>query len=266
MLALRRFNNKLVLGSQTSDKTGANVVYELKEQKPVMLKIPREISGYLQLAPGAKKQVPMPFGYDRTTEKLYCIFRIKGIAGFSIITGNQASNILIKGTSAQVGRYSICDFFTNIAVYNPSDTATAAMQYTMFVVPDLADENNYYGLVSPLTTPSDSGGTPSMSSSCCARIYAGSGRLDYLITPVTTGAWQQVIGSVSASVTHIDIFDSSGETMELGVGGSGSETRVAIIPPGGISVDLVIPLGERISVRAISATANVGEIDISAYS
>jgi len=185
---------------------------------------------------------------------------------FSIITGNQASNVLVKGTSTQVGRYSVCDFFTNLAVYNPSDTATAAMQYTMFVVPDLDDDNNYYGLVSPLTTPSDSGGIPSMSSSCCARIYAGSGRLDYLITPVTTGAWQQVIGSVSASVTHIDVFDSSGETMELGVGGSGSETRVGIIPPGGISIDLVIPLGERISVRAISGTANVGEIDISAYS
>jgi hypothetical protein len=50
----------------------------------------------------------------------------------------------------------------------------------------------------------------------------------------------------------------------LGTGGAGSETRKLIIPPGGISsgVQLAIPAATRLSVRAISGTASVGELDI----
>lgn len=267
MLAFRRFNNRLVLGTQTSSKTGAAVVYELKEQKPALLKIPREISGYLLLSPGSIKKIPLPHNYDRTTERLYVMMRVQGIAKFSIITGNSASNILIKGTPAQQGRYAICDFFTSVIGINPSLNDNVQIQYTMFVVPDLSVDNNFYGLVSPLVTPGNSGGTGIMASNCCARVSAGSSRLDYLASPVTTGSWTTLIGSVSASVTNLYVFDSSGETMEIGIGASGSETRIFLVAPGGPGpVDIVVNAGERISVRAVSNTASIGEIIVNAFS
>lgn len=266
MLALRRFNNRLVLGAQTTSKTGSPVVYELKEQKPVLLKIQREISGFLQLAANTVKTIPLPHNYDFTTERLYCVFRVKGTVQFSIVTDRLGSNILIKGTSTQNGRYAVSDFFESISAVNPSSTETVQIQYTMFVVPDLSVDTNYFGLVSPLVSPSDSGGQGNMATTNGAYTYAGSARLDYTITSVDTVSWTTLIAAAGAVTVRVEIFDSSGETMELGVGTAGSESRVTIIPPGGIGLSLVIAAGDRICVRAISATASVGEIDISIFS
>ncbi len=95
------------------------------------------------------------------------------------------------------------------------------------------------------------------------RSYADSARLDYSSTSVTTGAWVQLIASTAAVINQIYLFDSSGQTLELGTGAAASETRKAIIPPGGIDgpLNLAIPAGTRVSIRAVSATADVGEID-----
>lgn len=94
--------------------------------------------------------------------------------------------------------------------------------------------------------------------------YADSIRNVYSSTNVTTGAWVQLIAATAATINCITIFDSGGQTMELGTGASSSETRVLIIPPGGISgcVPLRITSGTRVSIRAISATANTGELDV----
>lgn len=92
-------------------------------------------------------------------------------------------------------------------------------------------------------------------------------RNDYTSTSVTTGAWVQLIASTSGDVSSIFIFDSSGQTLELGVGAAASEVRVSIIVPGGNGqVPLAIASGSRVAVRAISATASVGELDINLYS
>lgn len=88
-------------------------------------------------------------------------------------------------------------------------------------------------------------------------------RKDYSAGSVTTGAWVQLVASLSNDVNEIQIFDSSGQTMELGVGGSGSEARQILIFPGGNGpVPIFIPSGSRVSVRAVSATAAVGELSI----
>lgn len=94
--------------------------------------------------------------------------------------------------------------------------------------------------------------------------YVDSVRNDYSSTNVTTGAWVELIASTAGAIAHLQIFDSSGQTMELGIGAAASETRILIIPPGGLSstYDINIPTATRISIRAISATANSGEIDI----
>ena len=91
-------------------------------------------------------------------------------------------------------------------------------------------------------------------------------RNDYTSTSVTTGAWVQLVASTSALVTEIDIFDSSGATLELGTGAAASETRLIIITPGGNGkLNVAIPASTRVSVRAISGTASVGELDINFF-
>jgi hypothetical protein len=91
-------------------------------------------------------------------------------------------------------------------------------------------------------------------------------RNDYTSTSVTTGAWVQLVASLSAAVSEIDIFDSSGQTLELGTGAAASETRLLIITPGGNSrLPVAIAAGTRVSVRAISGTASVGELDINFF-
>lgn len=100
------------------------------------------------------------------------------------------------------------------------------------------------------------------------RSYVTSVRNAYASTAVTTGAWVQLIADTGATVIgSITLFDSSGQTLELGTGAALSEARKLIIPPGGIDgpLDLGIPAHSRVSIKAISGTASVGEIDITAF-
>lgn len=97
------------------------------------------------------------------------------------------------------------------------------------------------------------------------RTYADSIRYAYSSGAVALVTWVQLIASTAAAINKLHIFDSSGQTLELGVGGSGSEARKLIIPPGGFNegVDLNIPAGSRIAIRALSATTGaIGEINI----
>ena len=93
--------------------------------------------------------------------------------------------------------------------------------------------------------------------------YADSARNAYASTPVTTDAWVQLIASTAATIHQFALFDSCGETLQLGTGAAASETRVAIIPPGGLDnmFPLTIPAGTRLSVKAISANCTTGELD-----
>ena len=92
-------------------------------------------------------------------------------------------------------------------------------------------------------------------------------RNDYSSTNVTTGAWVELIASTASEINELSIFDSSGETLELGTGAAASETRLMLIFPGGNGREPVqIPSGTRVSIRAVSATASVGELDINFYS
>jgi len=75
---------------------------------------------------------------------------------------------------------------------------------------------------------------------------------------VTSGAWVQLIASTAAAAKKLLVFDSSGYSLELGVGAAASEVRKLIIPPGGLNgpIPLAIPAGSRISIRAINTTAD----------
>lgn len=92
-------------------------------------------------------------------------------------------------------------------------------------------------------------------------------RNDYTSTNVTTGAYVQLIASTSGITNMVEVFDSSGETLVLAVGGSGSEVDQFYINPGGNGqIPLTIPSGSRVSIKAITATASVGYINLNLYS
>lgn len=109
----------------------------------------------------------------------------------------------------------------------------------------------------------------------CIAVFAGpngpglpvtQNRKDYSAGSVTTAAWVQLIASTPNQTSFIQIFDSSGETMQLGVGAPGSEVVQMIIPPGGNDyTPLYIPFHARISIRAVSGNAISGENDISLF-
>jgi hypothetical protein len=92
-------------------------------------------------------------------------------------------------------------------------------------------------------------------------------RNDYTVNAATTGAYLQILASTSAAVGRIEIFDSSGQTLVLATGAMGSEVNLIYIFPGGNGqTNVSIPSGTRLSVKAISANATVGELDMNLYS
>lgn len=88
-------------------------------------------------------------------------------------------------------------------------------------------------------------------------------RNDYSSVNVTTSAYTQLIASTANEYQEIQVFDSSGQTLKLATGAPASEVDKIIIPPGGtLPIKLRIASGTRISIKALSATANSGEIDV----
>lgn len=81
---------------------------------------------------------------------------------------------------------------------------------------------------------------------------------NYSGTPVTTAAYVQLVASTSAAITHLSIFDSSGQAMILATGAAASEVVQLYIAPGGGEYDLAIASGTRISIKALTATASSG--------
>ena len=104
---------------------------------------------------------------------------------------------------------------------------------------------------------------PASSSGRSAVDYA---RLDYSSTNVTTGAFVELKAAVAQDAEFIEIFDSSGQTLELAFGGSGSEVvQFRIFPGGNGQIPLTVAQSTRISLRAVSANATAGEININFY-
>jgi hypothetical protein len=88
----------------------------------------------------------------------------------------------------------------------------------------------------------------------------------YSSTNVTTSAWVQLSAVFPGNASYIEIFDSSGQTLTLGFGASGSEVSTLTIFPGGNGViPAKIPINTRLSIKALSATASTGELDINFY-
>lgn len=91
-------------------------------------------------------------------------------------------------------------------------------------------------------------------------------RNSYSSTNVTTSAYVEMISSLSVNASGIFIFDSSGQTLLLGVGSAGNEVVYTLVEPGGNGfVPLFIPKGSRVALKALSATASSGYFDITFF-
>lgn len=91
-------------------------------------------------------------------------------------------------------------------------------------------------------------------------------RKDYSSGTVTTAAYTTLIASTAAAATRIEIFDSSGETLLLAFGAAASEVdKIYILPGGNGSILLTIPVGTRLSIKAVSANASTGELTVNLY-
>lgn len=87
-------------------------------------------------------------------------------------------------------------------------------------------------------------------------------RHDYAVN-VTTAAYTQLIAATSAAIRKMQIFDSSGQTLVIATGAAASEVnKLYVIPGGNGQIEVQIPAGTRISVKAISANATTGELTI----
>ena len=90
---------------------------------------------------------------------------------------------------------------------------------------------------------------------------------DYSGSNLAAGAWTQIVASTVARIRKLDIFDSSGSVVMVGVGGVGAEVEVLRITPGGNGpVELTIPIGSRISIQSVSGTLSVGLLVINMFS
>lgn len=115
----------------------------------------------------------------------------------------------------------------------------------------------------PVVIASDQGTIPSGKGRSVANAPV---RNDYTITPVVIGTYTQLVAATTLATNMVEIFDSSGQALYFAVGAAGSEVNQFIINPGGNGqVPLAIPAGSRVSIQAITATANSGFIDVNFY-
>jgi len=88
----------------------------------------------------------------------------------------------------------------------------------------------------------------------------------YSSANVTTSAWTEVISAMPSDSSELEIFDSSGQTLEVGFGPVGSEViKIYIFPGGNGRIPLRSTMGVRVAIRAVSADATTGEIDMNFY-
>lgn len=90
--------------------------------------------------------------------------------------------------------------------------------------------------------------------------------VDYTSTPVTSGAYVQLVASTTSATNLVEIFDSSGQTLFFAVGAAASEVNQFVITPGGNGpVQLSIPAASRLSVKATGTSATVGILVVNLY-
>lgn len=94
----------------------------------------------------------------------------------------------------------------------------------------------------------------------------GLSRIDALASNITTTAYSTLFASVPDYIQRIHIANSTGQTLVLALGPSGSETDYIYIPAGtDILLPVYINIFERISVKAVSGNAMSGDLIVNIF-
>lgn len=107
-----------------------------------------------------------------------------------------------------------------------------------------------YKYTKPVVNASGELVTTSSSSGLSSRGFALN---DNSSTAIST-SYVELIASTSGLVKKVYIADTAGEPTYLAVGAAASEVDVAVVPPGGITLDLEIASGARVSVKRAGST------------
>jgi len=76
-----------------------------------------------------------------------------------------------------------------------------------------------------------------------------------------TISYFQVVASTADAIDRIAMYETTGETIQLAIGGSGSEVLKLTIGPGCDQIiDVNIPAGSRIAVRTVGSNATAGSL------
>lgn len=82
--------------------------------------------------------------------------------------------------------------------------------------------------------------------------------LSYASTNVTTSAYVTLVASTPSS-SKLQITDTSGQLLKFAIGAAGSEVDVCTCAVSGtVIVPFYIPAGQRLSIRAVNASATTG--------
>ena len=88
----------------------------------------------------------------------------------------------------------------------------------------------------------------------------------YATTNVTTGAYVTFIASTSLATSTIFVCDTSGKFIKMATGAAGSESDLIGLPVSGcatVETGKIIPIGTRISLKALDASATTGGVMLS---
>lgn len=91
-------------------------------------------------------------------------------------------------------------------------------------------------------------------------------RIAYSSNNVSTTSYSELVASLSAAVSEVEIYDSSGKTLVLATGSAGSEVnKIYIMPGGNQKIPLTLASGTRVAVKAVSEAATYGELVVNFY-
>jgi hypothetical protein len=183
------------------------------------------------------------------------------VSGSSVSVSNFPATQPISG-SVSVSNFPATQPISAASLPLPTDAATETTLAAMSgKLPAALGQTTKSGSLS-VTMASDQGGIQTKEISSKGEFIRNS----YSTLSVSTASYTQLIASTAAAYSAIEIFDSSGETLKIAIGAAGSEVDQFLIFPGGNGrLPYTIASGSRISIRAVSNTASVGEICINFY-
>lgn len=233
----------------------------------------------LETQPVSAASLPLPSGASTEAKQDAAITQLTSIAGEDFATQTTLAALLVelqlKADLSETQPVSAASLPLPTGAATEAKQDNAITQLTSIAGEDFSTETTLAALSAKITACDTTGkATAAKQDSIITELQSlvsasdqydvlEFARHDYQATPVTTAAYTQLVASTSADFKELQIFDSSGQTLVLAIGAAASEVDKLYIFPGGQGyMKAKIASGSRISVKAVSADADAGEISI----